>query len=70
MKIIEVIPALYRIPLRVVLSDSTHGDISHFELIAVRMSTDAGIEGTGYTFTPGTGARPFMPFSRTICASS
>ena len=55
MKIIDVIPALYRIPLPVVLSDSTHGDISHFELIAVRIHTDEGIEGTGYTFTPGTG---------------
>ena len=55
MKITAVIPALYRIPLPVVLSDSTHGQVSHFELITVRVQTDAGIEGVGYTFTTGTG---------------
>lgn len=55
MKITGCIPALYRIPLPVVLSDSTHGQVSHFELITVRIQTDVGIEGIGYTFTPGTG---------------
>ena len=55
MKITAIIPKLYRIPLPVVLSDSTHGQVSHFEMITVRVQTDAGIEGLGYTFTTGTG---------------
>ena len=45
----------YRIPLPVVLSDSTHGEITHFDLITARIVTDDGLEGVGYTFTPGTG---------------
>jgi len=39
----------YRIPLPVVLSDSTHGDIAEFELITVRIRDSTGIEGVGYT---------------------
>ena len=45
----------YRIPLPVVLSDATHGEISHFELITVRLRTQEGAEGLGYTYTVGTG---------------
>ena len=45
----------YRIPLPVVLSDSTHGQVTHFDLITARIATDNGMEGVGYTFTPGTG---------------
>jgi L-alanine-DL-glutamate epimerase-like enolase superfamily enzyme len=45
----------YRIPLPVVLSDSTHGDISHFELVTVRLRTEDGVEGLGYTYTVGAG---------------
>ncbi len=45
----------YRIPLPTVLSDSTHGDMSHFELITVRLYSDAGAEGVGYTYTVGSG---------------
>ncbi len=45
----------YRIPLPQVLSDSTHGDISHFELITVRLRTKDGAEGVGYTYTVGAG---------------
>jgi L-alanine-DL-glutamate epimerase-like enolase superfamily enzyme len=41
----------YRIPLPVVLSDSTHGDIAEFELVTVRVRDAAGIEGLGYTYT-------------------
>lgn len=43
----------YRIPLPVVLSDSTHGEMANFELITVRLGDRAGVEGTGYTFTVG-----------------
>ena len=45
----------YRIPLPVVLSDSTHGEIPAFELIAVRVEDEDGIEGVGYTYTVGRG---------------
>jgi L-alanine-DL-glutamate epimerase-like enolase superfamily enzyme len=43
----------FRIPLPVVLSDSTHGDISHFALITIRLETDTGDTGLGYTYTVG-----------------
>lgn len=55
MKIDEVQTDFYRIPLPTVLSDSTHGDISHCELVTVRIRTQDGQEGLGYTYTPGTG---------------
>src|ERR1700742_4227564 len=42
---------LYRIPLPVVLSDSTHGEIKAFELIAIRVRDSEGAEGVGYTYT-------------------
>ena len=45
----------YRIPLPVVLSDSTHGEISAFELITVRVENQDGTEGVGYTYTVGHG---------------
>ena len=45
----------YRIPLPVILSDSMHGDMTHFELITARVRDSDGAEGMGYTFTPGTG---------------
>ncbi|HEY2992017.1 MAG TPA: mandelate racemase/muconate lactonizing enzyme family protein [Methylomirabilota bacterium] len=45
----------YRIPLPVVLSDSTHGSIPAFELITVRVCDADGAEGVGYTYTVGTG---------------
>lgn len=45
----------YRIPLPTVLSDSTHGDITHFELVTVRLRDRDGAEGAGYTYTVGAG---------------
>ena len=45
----------YRIPLPVVLTDSTHGEMKHFELITVRVVDSDGAEGTGYTYTVGAG---------------
>ena len=42
---------LYRIPLPVRLSDSTHGDMIDFELVTVRVRDVDGAEGTGYTYT-------------------
>ena len=40
-----------RIPLSVTLSDSTHGQITAFELITVRVRDGDGAEGVGYTYT-------------------
>lgn len=45
----------YRIPLPVTLSDSTHGEMSHFELVTVRLGDADGAEGLGYTYTVGAG---------------
>ena len=52
-KIARLESALYRIPLPVALSDSTHGTMTHFELITARVFDDAGAEGMGYTYTVG-----------------
>ena len=46
----------YSIPLPVTLSDSTHGDMTHFELVTVRITDADGAEGLGYTYTVGAGA--------------
>jgi L-alanine-DL-glutamate epimerase-like enolase superfamily enzyme len=54
MAIIERAEAgFYRIPLTVVLSDSTHGKIEAFELITCRVRDSDGAEGVGYTYTVG-----------------
>ena len=50
-------PDLFRIELPMVLSDSTHGQISHFELGTVRLRDEDGIEGLGYSYTVGAGGR-------------
>jgi L-alanine-DL-glutamate epimerase-like enolase superfamily enzyme len=44
----------YLIKLPVTLSDSTHGQMTHFELVTVRIRDEGGREGSGYTFTVGT----------------
>ena len=43
----------YRIPLPVALSDSTHGVMTAFEVITVRVKDADGQEGVGYTYTTG-----------------
>jgi L-alanine-DL-glutamate epimerase-like enolase superfamily enzyme len=43
----------FRIPLPVVLSDSTHGEMSHFGLITVRIDRADGQQGLGYTYCVG-----------------
>jgi L-alanine-DL-glutamate epimerase-like enolase superfamily enzyme len=55
MKIATLDAALHRIALPVALSDSTHGTITHFELITVRLRDTDGAEGVGYTYTVGAG---------------
>ncbi|MFT5393795.1 MAG: L-alanine-DL-glutamate epimerase-like enolase superfamily enzyme [Gammaproteobacteria bacterium] len=51
MKIDSIQVDHFRIPLPVVLSDSTHGAISHSGLIVVRIKDSDGAEGVGYTYT-------------------
>lgn len=55
MRIVDVRADHFRIPLPVVLSDSTHGEMTHFELITVRLRSDSGEQGLGYTYTTGVG---------------
>jgi L-alanine-DL-glutamate epimerase-like enolase superfamily enzyme len=45
----------YRVPLPVVLSDSTHGEITHFELVTACVRAADGAEGVGYTYAVGAG---------------
>jgi L-alanine-DL-glutamate epimerase-like enolase superfamily enzyme len=56
MAIVGVQADHFRIPLPQVLSDSTHGEITHFELVTARVRAEDGAEGLGYTYTVGAGA--------------
>ncbi len=47
----------YAVPLDEVLSDSKHGDHTHFELVTVTITVASGLAGTGYTYTGGKGGR-------------
>lgn len=46
---------LYSVPLAVPLTDSTHGTMTTFELITVRVTDSDGAEGVGYTYTVNSG---------------
>ena len=52
-KIVQLETGFYRVPLPVVLTDSTHGQMRAFELLTVRVRDADGAEGMGYTFTVG-----------------
>ena len=52
-KIVAVEAGFYTVPLPVVLTDSTHGEMRAFELNTVRLRDADGAEGVGYTFTVG-----------------
>jgi L-alanine-DL-glutamate epimerase-like enolase superfamily enzyme len=52
-KIAGVETGHYRIPLEVALTDSTHGTMTAFEIITVRVRDADGAEGVGYTYTTG-----------------
>ncbi len=53
MAIEQVTVEHFNIPLPVVLSDSTHGDMTHFGLVTVRLRDSDGLEAMGYTYTVG-----------------
>jgi len=57
MKIEKVLADHYSIPLPVVLSDATHGDMPSFELMTARVIDSDGAEGLGYTYTLSGGAK-------------
>jgi L-alanine-DL-glutamate epimerase-like enolase superfamily enzyme len=54
MPIVEIHADQYRVPLETLLSDSTHGEISDFGLIVVRLVDENGRVGLGYTYTVNT----------------
>ncbi len=58
-KIATVTSQLFQIPLETVLSDSTHGEIPHFELVTVTVRDTDGAEGVGYTYAVNSGAAAF-----------
>jgi L-alanine-DL-glutamate epimerase-like enolase superfamily enzyme len=45
----------FRIPLRTTMTDSTHGAMTHFEVVMVIITADDGAQGIGYTYTIGQG---------------
>ena len=55
MKITGCQTELYQLPLRRQLTDSRHGVLTQFEVVVVRLETDEGPEGIGYTYTIGLG---------------
>ncbi len=55
MKIRDIVVKYYRLPLVGNLVDALHGKHDSFELITATITTDCGIEGTGYTYTGGIG---------------
>ena len=61
MPITHLDTALYRIELPVPLSDSTHGTMTHFELVTVRLRDSHGAEGVGWTYTTGAGGAAGRP---------
>lgn len=47
----DVVTGFHRIPLPEPLTDSTHGEMRHFELATLRIRDADGMEGVGYTYT-------------------
>ena len=53
MQISSIQTDLFHIPLPHVLTDAMHGEMRHFAVPVVRIRTDEGAEGIGYTYTVG-----------------
>jgi L-alanine-DL-glutamate epimerase-like enolase superfamily enzyme len=53
MTIASVEVGQYLVPLPVTLSDSTHGEMTHFAFVTARIRNQDGAEGFGYTLTTG-----------------
>ena len=68
MRIAAADTALYHIELPVPLSDSTHGTMTHFELVTVRLRDNEGAEGVGYTYTTGAGGMAIASLIDRVCS--
>ena len=53
MKIESIQAGHYLIPLPTVLTDSMHGEMTHFTVVTARVRSSTGAEGVGYTYTVG-----------------
>ena len=53
--ITEVVTEYYRIPLPEIMEDAKHGLHTHFEVPIVKITTEDGRTGVGYTYTGGFG---------------
>jgi len=62
--------AMFRLPLPVTLSDSTHGAIPDFELVLLTVRDRDGTVGTGYTYTVGKGGSAILALLRDHVASA
>ncbi len=45
----------YLLPLSHPMTDASHGVMTHFEVVLVKLETDSGLAGYGYTYTIGAG---------------
>ncbi len=54
-KILSVNTRRFNLPLDEILTDASHGDHSHFEVITATITLEDGTSGTGYTYTGGRG---------------
>jgi len=60
MTIHSILVGHYRIPLPTALSDSTHGTMTHFELITVRLVDREGAPNRSYLEAHGFGLDPYL----------
>lgn len=56
-RIASIDAGLYRIALPVTLTDSTHGAMTHFELVTAPVVDGDAAQGVGYTYTVGSNGR-------------
>ena len=55
MRLVDLTTRLYRLPLSHPMSDATHGQMTHFELVTVTLHDNEGRAGLGYSYTIGEG---------------
>lgn len=68
MRLADIQSRLYRIPLSHPMSDATHGQMTHFELVTVNLRDEQGRCGLGYTYTIGEGGAALRALiDRAIC---
>ena len=54
-RLVDLRTRLYRLPLAHPMSDATHGEMTHFELVTATVRDEEGREGLGYSYTIGEG---------------